>query len=176
MSCPQIVEELGRRYNILVTRQAVWKFLRNHGIKRSHKEAMKVRVIKGRMDYEKVVNHTDYEARSKTDGFKNRYIFGNSSTKSEQQILEEANREIYRRSNMIVLNKELLDTIYKVKGIEHDADLAKSLGFKRSYITMIKNRRAGVSAVFMERFLRLINEHKSKTWSRFFEITDEPIR
>jgi len=63
-SCQEIKEEIYKRWGIIVSRQRIWRALKNYKeTLRPQKESMKVRAITGRMDYNETKKHIDYKHR-----------------------------------------------------------------------------------------------------------------
>lgn len=176
MSDIEIIEAIERDTGHRFSRMAIKKWRDIFSLKaRNPHERFQLAVDKKRFDHKKVAQRINYKLRNLTEGYRNKSIFQKYSTKPEKVLLLRFKKEVYRRYNMITLNKELFEVICKVKGLDKNpyAQLAKDLRFTRQYISMVINEKVGVSAEFIERYVKYINEHKSNNWSRFFKIVDK---
>ncbi len=63
-SAEQIKTIILNKYGVEITREAISRFVKEKFGTRSHKDAMRMRVIKGQVDYEKIRNKTDYLNRN----------------------------------------------------------------------------------------------------------------
>lgn len=76
----------------------------------------------------------------------------------------------------IYFSPHALDTIKLAKGIDNDAQLARMLGITRSYLSMLKNKKAQVTAEVIVRVAVILN-NTTTNWHKFFVIvpSDEKI-
>jgi transcriptional regulator with XRE-family HTH domain len=70
----------------------------------------------------------------------------------------------------LVFKDGAVATIKKAKGWKNDAEMARSLGITRAYISMLKSRRVSVSHNVILRIAYLMNNFDK--WWHFYEVVD----
>lgn len=177
MSDIEIIELIERDTGVRFSRTALMRWRQSFALKsRNPHERFQLAVDKKRFNHQVVSKKINYRLRNLSEGYKDRNILRRYSTKPLFQLLPKFKKWTKRGNAMITIDKELFDVVCKVKGLNKNpqVQLARELGFTRQYIYALMKGKVGVSAEFIERYIRFINEHKNKNWSRFFKIIDSP--
>ena len=111
-SCEEIVSRINAVFHVAVTRQAIWHFLRKLKRNRRHPDAMRLRVVTGRMNY----NDRKFD-------YKNRKIdFGEIAKKKK---MGDASKLKHPKTKMVSLSKNeeafLMNFCERYKVTRHEA-------------------------------------------------------